>query len=153
VFLGGFFGWVFYCQPCLAGRSAVVAAAVRPLLDTDVVDTVDLAAAGVVVGSSRGSSSAMKAEASSSWNSSEASTDGEGSEEEEGGAAAWRDLSWLKKETCKMHVSNACVSIALTHTCRQLTGLLYLLIVFSSRCVEGTREAQLHRWQICHQTR
>jgi hypothetical protein len=75
------------------------AAAVRPLLDTDVVDTVDLAAAGVV-GSSRGSSSAMKAEASSSWNSSEARTDGEGWEEEEEGGAAWRDLSWLKKETC-----------------------------------------------------
>ncbi len=98
--LGGFFvflGWVFYCQPCLAGRSVVVAAAVRPLLDTDVVDTVvdmDLPAAGVVVGSSRGSSSAMKAEASSSWrNSSEARTDGEGWGEDEEGGAAWRDLS------------------------------------------------------------
>ncbi len=77
----------------------VVAAAVRPLLDTDVVDK-DLAAAGVVVGSSRGSSSAMKAEASSSWNSSEARTDGEGWGEEEEGGAAWRDLSWLNKETC-----------------------------------------------------
>ncbi len=97
----GFFRWVFYCQPCLAGRSVVVAAAVRPLLDTDVVDTVDMAAAaGVVVGSSRGSSSAMKAEASSSWNSSEARTDGEGLGEEEEGGAAWRDLSWLNKETC-----------------------------------------------------
>ncbi len=100
----GFFGWVFYCQPCLAGRSAVVAAAVRPLLDTDVVDK-ELAAGGVVVGSSRGSSSAMKAEASSSWwNSSEARTDGEGWEEEEEGGAAWRDLSWLNKETCIMQV-------------------------------------------------
>jgi hypothetical protein len=70
-------------------------------LDTDVVDTVDkdLAAAGVVVGSSRGSSSAMKAEASSSWNSSEARTDGEGWGEEEEGGTAWRDLSWLKNET------------------------------------------------------
>jgi hypothetical protein len=71
-------------------------------LDTDVVDTVEtvLAAGGVVVGSSRGSSSAMKAEASSSWNSSEARTDGEGWEGEEEGGAAWRDLSWLNKETC-----------------------------------------------------
>jgi hypothetical protein len=89
----------FYCQPCLAGRSAVVAAAVRALLDTDVVDK-DLPAGGFVVGSSRGSSSAMKAEASSSWNSSEARTDGEGWDEEEEGGAAWRDLSWLNKETC-----------------------------------------------------
>ncbi len=117
----GFFGRVSYCQPCLAGRSVVVAAAaVRPLLDTDVVDTVvdkDLAAAGVVVvGSSRGSSSAMKAEASSSWNSSEARTDGEGWGEDEEGGAAWRDLSWLNKETCiKMKVRlYACVSTAST---------------------------------------
>jgi hypothetical protein len=76
-------------------------------LDIDVVDTVDidLAAIGVTVGSSRGSSSAMKAEASSSWNSSEARTDGEGwGEEEEGGATPWRDLSWLNKETCIMQV-------------------------------------------------
>ncbi len=136
----------FYCQPCLAGRSAVVAAAVvRPLLDTDVVDTADMdltAAAGVVVGSSRGSSSAMKAEASSSWNSSEARTDGEGWEEEEEGGAAWRDLSWLKKETCMIMQAKITLFMpALAQppplTSRQLTGLRYILTVFSSRCVAG----------------